>query len=187
MFAESSSLGLAVVLLGAVVVGLAEEGWNWVRFVVVVEVVEGVLVSMVANFVKRSEILFKCIRLGKMMWTSGSRHRGSCSPSTADSCRTFTGTSCEMTVSRSLGPVPPPALSNPSSGNKPSSSSFPAPIALDPVVQLDDIIVNASNGTFPFFVSRICAEFAPFADRSARCSAPMGTSRFMTPELDSRV
>ena len=88
MFAESSSLGLAVLLLGAVVVGTADDGGGWVGlFVVVLEVVvvKGVFVSMVASFVNRSEILFKCIRLGRMIWTSGSRHRGSCNPSTADS------------------------------------------------------------------------------------------------------
>lgn len=84
MFAESSSLGLAVLLLGAVVVGTADDGGSWFALGFVV-VVEGVLVSMVASFVNRSEILFKCIRLGRMIWTSGSRHRGSCNPSTADS------------------------------------------------------------------------------------------------------
>lgn len=184
MFAESSSLGLAVLLPGAVVVGTADDGGGWVEFVVVV-MVEGVLVSMVASFVNRSDILFSCSRLGRIIWTSGSRHVGSWSPSTADSCRTFTGTSCDITVSRSLGPVP---LLSPSSVNKPSnSSSLLMPIALDPVVQLEERIVSASSGTLPFFVSRICAEFAPFADRSARWSAPMGTSRFITPELDSSV
>jgi len=185
MFAESSSLGLAVLLPGAVVVGTADDAGGWVGFVVVVVVVEGVLLSMVASFVNLSEILFNCSRLGRIMWTSGSRHVGSCNPSTADSWRTFTGTSCDITVSRSLGPVP---LLFPSSGKRPSNpSSLLIPIAFEPVVQLEERIVNANKGTLPFFVSRICAEFAPFADRSARCSAPMGTSRFITPELDSSV
>lgn len=40
---------------------------------------------VVANFVNRSEILFSWIKLGRRIFTSGSRHRGWWSPSTADS------------------------------------------------------------------------------------------------------
>lgn len=39
----------------------------------------------VANFVKRSEILFSCSSEGRMMCTSGLGHRGSWRPSTLDS------------------------------------------------------------------------------------------------------
>ena len=60
-------------------------------------------------------------------------------------------------------------------------------MAFDPVVHEEERIVSASNGTLPFFVSLICAEDAPMAERRARWRAPMGTSRLMTPELESRM
>lgn len=61
---------------------------------------------VVANFVNRSEILFSWIKLGRRIFTSGSRHRGWWSPSTADSWSTLMGISWVITVSRSRGPVP---------------------------------------------------------------------------------
>lgn len=61
------------------------------------------------------------------------------------------------------------------------------PSALVPDVHEDATTVSASSGTLPFFVRRSWAEVAPMAERRARCSAPMGTSRLMTPELDWRV
>lgn len=68
-----------------------------------VDVVSLVDVS-VANFVKRSEILFSCRSEGRMMCTSGLGQRGSWRPSTLDSWRTRTGISWVTTASRSLGP-----------------------------------------------------------------------------------
>lgn len=64
------------------------------------------LEEVVANFVKRSEMLFNWIKLGRRIFTSGSRQRGWWSPSTADSWSTLMGISWVITVSRSRGPVP---------------------------------------------------------------------------------
>jgi hypothetical protein len=68
-----------------------------------------------ASFVKRSEMALSCISGGRRMWTSGSRHRGSCMPSTFTGLRTRIGTSCVMIVSRSREPVAKSMPDSPSS------------------------------------------------------------------------
>lgn len=151
--------------------------------------------SIVASRANRSETVFNCTRLGRMIWTSGSRHRGSCRPCTASSWSTLTGTSCDMTVSRSRGPVPA-ALASASPRPNPGSASE-TPMAFLPAVQLDASTVNASNGTFPFLVRRSCAEVVdappepppppPIADRRARCKVSIGTSRLIEPVLELRL
>lgn len=99
-----------------------------------------------------------------------------------------------MTVSRSRGPtpVPVPPEVEPAESVAVASilggwSGSDTPMALCPVVQDEERIVSARRGRAPFLVRRSWADVAPTAERRARCSAPMGTSRFMTPELDCRV
>lgn len=54
------------------------------------------------------------------------------------------------------------------------------------MVYEDVTTVRASNGVFPFFVKRRRADTPPAAERSARWSPPIGTSRLMTSEADCR-
>lgn len=112
-----------------------------------------------------------------------------------DSWSTFTGISCVITVSRSRGPVPPalrldvnePAVWSRGSGPWEGKSGSEMPMALFPVVQEDARMVRARRGMSPFLVRRSWADVAPSAERRARWRAPMGTSRFIAPELDCRV
>lgn len=84
-----------------------------------------------------------------------------------------------ITVSRSRGPVTPAAAV--------PLTRLVIPTAFEPVVQEEERMVSARRGMLPFFVRRSWAEVAPVAERRARWSAPIGTSRLMTPELDWRV
>ena len=108
-----------------------------------------------------------------MMWTSGSRVRGSCRPATVSGARTRTGISWVMMVSRF-----PKGWSNATS----HSSSLLADVVGKACELEDDVVtmVRASIGKPSFFVSRSCADEALAADFSARVSATSGTSRLMT-------
>jgi hypothetical protein len=97
----------------------------------------------------------------------------------------LTGISCVITVSRERGPATLAAA--PSVASVAAVLRLLIPSAFEPVVHDDERTVSARSGILPFFVRRSWAEVAPVAERRARWSAPMGTSRLMTPELDWRV
>lgn len=154
--------------------------------------VDVLLEEVVANFVKRSEMLFNWIKLGRRIFTSGSRQRGWWSPSTADSWSTLMGISWVITVSRSRGPVPDGlavavALSMVDEEWSVVVVASGMSRALDVVVQEVARIVSARRGTLPFLVSLRLASLADTAERRARWSAPMGTSRLIAPVLDSQM
>ena len=61
------------------------------------------------------------------------------------------------------------------------------PKALEPVVQDVARMVSARRGTLPFLVNLRLADLEATAERRARWREPMGTSRLITPVLDSRM
>jgi hypothetical protein len=139
-----------------------------------------------ANLVKRSEMLFRWDRFGRMMWTSGSGQCGSWRPSTATSWRILIGISWVMYVCRSRVPLSPIVSLGVWSGRSGSPSASSVVVkAMFPSVHSEERTVSAKIGVLSFFVRRSWEVDAPHAERKARLSTLTLISRLIASELDS--
>ena len=134
-----------------------------------------------ASLVKRSEMDLSCKRGGSMMWTSGSRQRGSWIRATVEAARTCTGMDCVIVVSRSWERRPESADESPPAFESAWREKLASSVVTGGTREKSVLVmmVRERRGTLSFFVRRIEAEEPPRAERRARASSARGTWRLM--------